>query len=326
MRALTETEAFVSDRETIEIVLATYNGARFLPELLASLEKQTDDNWRLLVRDDNSSDDTAGIIRAWSARFEGRLLLLEDGCGTLGASRNFAELLFRSTALYVACCDQDDVWSPDRLELTRRALAGSERDRGVETPTLVHTDLEVVDSNLRTIAPSLWRYQKLKPANSEDPGRAAVQNGVTGCTILMNRALLDLAMPIPAEAVMHDWWLAIVAAASGVVIGIPERTVRYRQHGGNELGAQGRDLLIIMRRVHRFLDPSELRESVQVSSLQARAFVQRFGQSTPVGTNERLIAWSEILDQTWLSRRAQILRYWLFPTGVLRSLLTLIRL
>lgn len=323
---MTETEVFVSDGETIEIVLATYNGARFLPELLASLEKQTDENWRLLVRDDASSDGTPDLIRAWSARFEGRLRLLEDECGTLGASRNFAELLFRSTARYVACCDQDDVWSPDRLELTRWVLADSERDHGFETPTLVHTDLEVVDSNLRTIAPSLWRYQKLKPANSNDPGRAAVQNGVTGCTILMNRALLDLAVPIPPEAAMHDWWLAIVAAASGVVIGLPERTVRYRQHSGNELGAQGRDWWMLLRRVHRFFDPSELRESVQASSLQAQVFVQRFGQSMPADTRQRLNAWSKILDQTWLGRRVQILRYRLFPTGVLRSLLTLIRL
>src|SRR5829696_7008565 len=96
--------------ETTDILLATFNGARFLPEQLASIEAQTHGGWRLIVRDDGSDDGTRSIIEAFAERHGERVRFLRDGRSQLGACGNFAALLEASDAPYFMFCDQDDVW------------------------------------------------------------------------------------------------------------------------------------------------------------------------------------------------------------------------
>jgi len=103
----------------------------------------------------------------------------------------------------------------------------------------VHSDLEVVDENLRTLHPSFMRRIRLSPVVPRPLNTLLVQNFVTGCTILVNRSLLDHALPLPPEAVLHDWWLAVCAAAMGELIYVPQALVKYRQHAGNRVGATG---------------------------------------------------------------------------------------
>ena len=107
-------------------------------------------------------------------------------------------------------------------------------------PVLAHTDLVVVDENLHTIAPSFWSYSNLNPYCGSRLNRLLIQNVVTGSATMINRALARLASPIPQGAVLHDWWLALVASALGRIEAIPEKTVLYRQHGRN---CAGRHLL-----------------------------------------------------------------------------------
>lgn len=225
---------------SVVIVLATYNGAPWLEAQVRSLQAQDHPGWRLLARDDGSTDGTPALL-AGLAREEPRLTVL-DAPGRLGVVGNFGALLEaarRAGADRVFLCDQDDEWRPDKLSRALALMEELEERHGRAAPLLVHSDLEVVDEALRPLHPSFLAFQGLRH-EVRDPLRVLlVQNFVTGCASALNRALLELALPIPQGCIMHDWWVAQCAAACGVIGFLPDAAVRYRQHGANQIGAAG---------------------------------------------------------------------------------------
>ncbi len=230
----------------ITILLAAYNGAAFLAEQIESIQRQTYTAWRLLIRDDGSTDRSVEVVREFAAH-DPRVELLTDARGRLGVVGNFAALAesvgwvesARPTQPgYVAFCDQDDVWHPQKLAMQLECMQAAERDSAPHTPLAVHTDLAVVDSRLRPLHPSFLRFQGLWHESDRPLRTLVVQNFVTGCTLLVNRALLEVALPMPPQALVHDWWLALCAAATGRLEFLPQATVDYRQHGGNTIGAK----------------------------------------------------------------------------------------
>jgi rhamnosyltransferase len=226
---------------SVTIVLSSYNGEKFIAEQIASIQQQTHTDWKLLVRDDGSSDHTRNIVQAMAA-VDGRVSLLPDGRGTLGPVASFGVLLEHALATgsgYIALSDQDDVWSPTKIARQLELMVRHEREVGASRPALVHTDLSVVDEDLRPIHSSFLAYQGLRPLPRRPLGPLLIQNFVTGCATLLNRALLAVAVPVPA-AIMHDWWLALCSAALGDILHLDEATVLYRQHGANTLGSPGR--------------------------------------------------------------------------------------
>ncbi|HSF96469.1 MAG TPA: glycosyltransferase family 2 protein, partial [Thermohalobaculum sp.] len=263
-----------------EVLLATYNGARFLGELLASLDAQTDQDWVLVARDDGSADASVAMLQDWGAAHPGRFRLVEDGRATLGASGNFGALLAESRADHFLLCDQDDVWMPDKVARLRAAMLAAEAAHGAETPIIVHTDMTVADADLRTAAPSFWRHQRLAWPDRDAPWIIlALQNSITGCAMIGNAALRDRALPIPDEAMMHDWWLALVAASMGRIIDDPEPSVHYRQHEGNALGAKSwRTLDLVIWVVTGPLRSARRARFILASTRrQARCFARRYG-------------------------------------------------
>jgi glycosyl transferase family 2 len=222
------------------IVLSCYNGARFVAEQIESIRRQTYSEWILVVRDDGSCDGTPAIVREL-ARQDGRIRLLQDARGNLGPLGSFGVLLedaLEQRAAYVALADQDDVWHADKLAREMELLLAHETAAGADHPTLVHSDLAVVDAALGPIHPSYLRFQRLEHAATDPLRCLLLRNFVTGCTVVANRALLQVAVPVP-PVVMHDWWLAQCAAATGSVLFVPEPLVLYRQHGANTLGSRG---------------------------------------------------------------------------------------
>jgi rhamnosyltransferase len=227
-------------RPGVFVVLSAYNGARYIGEQIESIRRQTFRDWVLVVRDDGSSDGTAEIVEQFAGA-DSRVKLLRDGRGNLGPAASFGALLEHAAtegASYVALSDQDDVWREDKLEQQLDVLQANEASSGAGAPLLVHSDLEVVDSELRPVHPSYFQFQRLEAAPAEPLRSVLLQNFVTGCTTVINRALLRLAIPIP-RVVMHDWWLAQCAAALGTIRVLPEATVQYRQHGANAIGSRG---------------------------------------------------------------------------------------
>ncbi|NOS81145.1 MAG: glycosyltransferase family 2 protein [Nitrospira sp.] len=229
------------DAVHIAILLGTYNGGRFVGEQIQSIQGQTVSTWKLLIRDDGSQDGTMEVIADFSRRDE-RIRCIGDRLGRLGVVGNFGELMriaHAEGADYIFFSDQDDVWVSNKIANQLTYLKEMESQHGQKTPILVYSDLEVVTQQLEGTHPSFMSYQGLTH-ESRDPLRVLLtQNFVTGCATVINRPLLELANPLPADVIMHDWWLALCAAACGRIEYLPHALVRYRQHGANQIGAEG---------------------------------------------------------------------------------------
>lgn len=221
----------------VAVLLSTYNGARWLRPQLDSLLSQTFADWTLWARDDGSSDDSAAILADY-ARRDPRVRVFSDDAGHLGAQKSFFKLIEKADtdSPYLALCDQDDVWRQDKLQITLAAMRRLENGQDA-VPALVHTDLRIVDKDLRVLYPSGKRHLRWQVLEGDFLARLLAQNVVTGCTTMINRALARAATPLPKEAMMHDWWLALVAAALGRVAYLDEATVEYRQHDSNASGS-----------------------------------------------------------------------------------------
>jgi len=221
------------------IILATFNGASFLAKQIDSLIAQSDIQWTLLIRDDGSSDDTVRIIEEYSQKDSRIQVRASEGGGSSFALGNFSALLvkaFEQGAKYVFFCDQDDVWDEHKLDavlLQLKQLEGAESE-----PCLIHHDLEVVNEALEPIADSFINMMQLQPSDQHNPQRLISRNEVTGCAMACNRALLEIALPISSKAIMHDWWLALCAGYFGRLAFMPDKLVKYRQHGANTIGAK----------------------------------------------------------------------------------------
>ena len=299
----------------IDILLATYNGARFLHAQIDSILGQTCQDWRLLIRDDGSTDATPEIIDRYAGQYPGRIEVIHDGRANLGVVGNFSTLMERSDADYIMFCDQDDVWLPEKIAESYKAMRALERRHGSDTPLLVHTDLTVVDEDLNPIHRSFWRYQRLDPERGRSLASMLIQNVVTGCATMANRRLKDMALPLPREIRMHDWWLALVAAAFGQYGYVPRPLVLYRQHGANTLGAKDRGALSVFLSIAA--SPISIlrhkRLILRTTQAQARAFLAIHQEKLSPACKDAVMGYAYISEKGFWSRRVQLVRrnYWL---------------
>ena len=218
---------------TVEILLATFNSEQYVSSQLDSLLAQDFRDISVTVRDDGSSDRTWDILNEYAQK-DARIKLLPDRTSSGSAKSNFFRLLLASSADYVMTCDADDFWLPQKVSHTLAAMQKLENgDRDV--PCLVHCDLKVAGEDLGIIAESLVEYEKLTPSRT-GLKQLTAQNNVTGCAMMVNRALLNYIKREP-DAVMHDWWCALIASAFGRIAFLPESLILYRQHGSNQVGA-----------------------------------------------------------------------------------------
>ena len=239
MGALTRAQMLISP--TLYILMATYNGEAFLTEQIQSIVGQSYKNWKLLIRDDGSTDSTLKITNEWLDA-DDRITLVQDNLGRLGAAKNFAELLNiskKGSGDYLLFCDQDDIWKRKKLEKQFDLMQKVENKHGADVPILIHSDLEVVNEYLQPVHKSFAQFQKIRHEYETPLNILLVQNFVTGCTVMINRALLDVSVPLPKNILMHDWWIALCAAIFGETYYFPESTVYYRQHTQNEVGSKG---------------------------------------------------------------------------------------
>ncbi len=301
----------------IHLLMATYQGAAHLADQVASLQAQTHRHWRLWVRDDGSTDGTVALL-AQLAAAEPRLTVLAPDGERLGAAGSFARLwdVAAPGAGVVGFADQDDVWHPDKLAHSVAALHEAQAQWGGDTPLLVHTDLAVVDAILQPVAPSFRAYAGLGALEAPVAERVA-HNVVTGCTVLVNRALRDVAGAIPA-GVMHDAWVACVAAAVGHTVYLPEPLVQYRQHGANAIGARGAPAAG-SRAMWRALFPwrarqAVVRRDVAHAARLAQALVQRLGDRLPADTLRALQHMAATPSLPFAARKVALWRGYRVPS------------
>ena len=241
----------------IDILLAAYNGEKFLKEQVDSIFSQTCKNWQLLIRDDGSTDATIQIIKSYIEKYPDKIRLIEDNLGNLGVAQNFGTILQQSKSEYIMFCDQDDVWLPEKIELTLNKMKESE-NLYPDIPILIFTDLKVVDENLNIIAESLWSHHKIDPQRGSLLKNLTYCNIVTGCTVMINRKVKEFIFPIPEYVRIHDRWIALIVAKYGKLFLIPAATILYRQHPANVIGSKKEPmtLAVFMKKLKRFLKES----------------------------------------------------------------------
>lgn len=258
----------------ILILMATYNGEQYLREQLDSLMDQTVRDLHIVIRDDCSTDSTWGILQAYQKESHGKITLLRNKRNSGSAKYNFLQLMADFQENYLMLCDQDDIWLPDKVEKTLAEMKRLEMRYGADRPVLVHTDLRVVDNALETISPS-FRVAMHADYTKTTLNQQLIQNTLTGCTCMYNRALAEYLRHVPeGYVVMHDWYLMLVAAAFGFIGHVDEPTILYRQHGANVIGAK--NVRTLRYKINRFMHLSEVREAVDLSYRQAETFLQEF--------------------------------------------------
>ncbi len=252
----------------VTVLLSTYNGSRFLQQQLNSLYEQTYPDIRILVRDDGSTDTTRSILGREQTK--GRIEILE-GHDNLGPAHSFFELL-RSAAStgteYVAFCDQDDVWHPEKIAHAVSALTGVTGNG----PAMYCSRSEIVDEHLEHIG-----YTELP--GKIGFGNALVENAATGCTIVLNQKATKLVGEhLPGKVLMHDWWCYLVLTCFGEVIFSVSPDIKYRQHGRNTVGIASNMFYRLERKLRRFFGSGEGR---QWMSEQAISLLNTFGDRIP---------------------------------------------
>ena len=194
--------------------------------------------------------------------------------GRLASTReNFSALLDAATAPYIMFADHDDVWLPDKITRTMSEMIIAEKSFGTTLPLLVFTDMLVANENMCVLSKSCFKYQNLNPRKTS-LNYLLVQNIPSGCTMLINRALADLARPVPATAVMHDHWLALTAAAFGRLIYLDSPTLMYRQHSSNVFGASKYGIKYLMGKILE--GRQKIKARFHQNVVQASGFLARF--------------------------------------------------
>lgn len=293
----------------IEILMAVYNAQQYLSAQIDSILAQTDAGWHLMIQDDCSTDETERVAREYARKYPDKICFVRREHNSGGAKQNFISLLAACDAPYCMTCDQDDVWEPDKVALTRAKMQRMEQRYGVDTPLLVHTDLMVVNAALEPLYPSLFAYQKLSSTHYS-LRHLLVQNMVTGCTIMVNRALLRGLGEFPEACIMHDWWLALYAAAFGEIAFIDRPTVRYRQHAANQVGAKNVHNPIYLWR--RLTNAGQARQVIAQTYAQAHAFLDCYGGRMDPQTWAVVAAYARIAGKPKPARVIALLRggYW----------------
>lgn len=300
---------------TIRILLPTHNGAAYLRELLDSLLNQDYPNIQITVSDDASCDETPAILDAYAAQHPQRITHYRSGQTFGCAQTHFMHLLQQfSDAPYIMFCDQDDVWHPDKVSKTLRLMQKTEHSTDV--PVLVHTDLRVVDGSLNEICPSFCRHSALN-GNRLALNQLLVQNVVTGCTVMINKALSLLACrsDAPEHMRMHDWWLALLASACGKTAFLDEATIDYRQHGSNSVGAKNvRSPAYLLKRL--FSNP--MRDGMRLAALQARSFHELYSAFLTEDQSSLVQAFASTADMGLIDRDRIYIRFNLLKSGFIR--------
>lgn len=314
--------------DRVDILISTYNGDKYLKEQLDSIFNQSYQNFRVILRDDNSSDNTLKIAKEYN------LEILESS-KNLGAKKSFEELLkyalTHSDSNYFMFCDQDDVWDKDKVRKSIEMMIYLENLKlNYNNPILIHSDLRVVDENLNIINNSFFKYSKINP-HIRSFNRLLMQNTVTGCTMIINRKLAQISLPIADDAIMHDWWIALVASQFGMIYTIKEQTISYRQHSSNEVGAVKFDYIYIFKKISTFLFNKELLQQKLYPNInQAKAFLEhyknKYGLKIDIYTINSLEALHDILSKSFWNKRGLIFKYGLFKQGFIRNIALILKI
>lgn len=290
----------------VDILMAVYNGEKYVAEQIDSVLAQSETDWHLFICDDMSKDRSFEIISGYGEKYPDKITVRRSTSPTGSAQANFMSMLPLARSEYIMFSDQDDFWEKDKIRLTLAKMRELEAEHG-DIPLLVHTELAIADSELNITHSRFTEFQGLDP-KANTLNRLAVQNNVTGCTVMINRPLLELVRDIdPKNMLMHDWWFAMAAAAFGKIGFVDTPTIRYRQHGNNQLGAvNNRSLAGAAKIVSQRM---KTKKRVSITYTQAKNFLDIYRDILPSDAKKCLELYTDIPRRNKLARIFLLIRY-----------------
>ena len=233
----------MTGRPLVSIALCTYNGAKFLPPLLQSIQNQAYSNTEIVILDDHSTDDTFKILTAF-AKADIRVKLHRNK-RNLGFLKNFEKAMRLCRGDLIAMCDQDDIWHPKKIELQVAAIGDN---------LVNYHDSEFISQDNEPLNKKMSDVVNFY--SGDQPEVFLLKNCVSGHAILAKRELLNYALPLQGS--FHDWWLAYVAANHGSINYIPQCLVQYRQHEESTT-----DLLAIKEKTREEMEAEQLKREIK---------------------------------------------------------------
>ena len=234
---------------TVEILMATYNGEKYLYEQIESILNQSYKNWILLIRDDKSEDSTVSIIEEYEKR-DPRIRLLRDRKGNMGFVKNFEELLKNSQEEFIMFSDQDDYWEKDKIKNYIEILQKDEKLSQI--PLLIHSNSFICDKELKIVKE---KFIDSSIASEKNGNSYFFSYVVQGSTVMINRKLKEICVPFLSSVTLHDRYFHLISEFFGKRIFIDKSLMKYRQHMNNEIGARRNILQKILKK--RYFDTKD---------------------------------------------------------------------
>lgn len=305
-------ENMVGNFGTVAILMSTYNAEPFLKEQINSILGQTYTNWKLFIRDDGSSDSTSLIIEEFTKKDDRIFFVNKDSIKNVGVISSFFLLLSCVKADFYMFCDQDDVWLKSKVRLS---LDRMNQQKKVDVPTLVHTDLKVVDQNLNIINESFMEKEKLN--RKSQLGNLVIQNNVTGCTVMINNSFRNIVIDkgIPNEVIMHDWWMALVGNAIGETLFVDVPTMLYRQHNLNVVGSSS-----TIKKIMGGYGRKGIINSIIKASEQDKAFIDLYHENLSKKKLETINFAANMIHYPRVKRMRGLKTNNIFKSGFIRNL------
>lgn len=309
-----------------QILLATYNGEAFLEEQLNSILGQSYTNWEILTRDDGSTDRTRDILAAFKEEHPDKIIIIKDNKTNLGACLNFGQLMSSSTADIICFADQDDIWHPNKMEQSIKALEKMHEKYGTDTPALVHHDVSIINKHNDQIEASFNKKNNIGKENSS-LNHILIQPVVHGFAATVNRALIKKALPAPQTLDMHDNYITLIASAFGNIDYIADQLADYRIHGNNVAGGQNTFYNLSIKDfdlnnlfnghsaecIKSLLNSAH--KTLEEKCTVAAAFLEQHSDNMSEKQNQLFKDFSRLADVNTIERKALILKHGFLPTS-----------
>lgn len=280
------------------ILLASYNGEKYISEQLDSIINQTYKNWELIIRDDGSKDETVTILNKYEKKDE-RIKILRDDKGNLGFLKNFEELLFNAKEEFVLFSDQDDFWLKNKLEKFVEKIRDLD-EKVLSKPLLVHCNSLVCDKKLEIIKE---KFIDSKIAKKNNSNIYFFEYIVQGSTSMVNKKMIRESLPFLKSVTLHDRYFHLLSQFLGTRVFIDESLVKYRQHERNEIGANRSIIKNIMSKKYFYVEDRKLIEEIKekyIKCLRKRDLndIEKYLEVTDRNKNR--------LERFWLSKYFQM--------------------
>ncbi len=206
---------------TVSVILASYNGEKYIGEQLGSIVPFLEEGDELIVSDDGSSDGTLDIVRTFQKKYP--LIRITEGAHG-GSSANFASAVPKCQGSVVLFCDQDDVWMPDKLNRIKQAF------REDPKAELVMHNAGFCDSEGNLLEGDIF--------SRRHPRHGFVRNlmysAYYGCCMAAKRSFLMGCLPLPDQRVPYDQYFSLIAEHDKAARFLDEKLILHRYHGQNQ--------------------------------------------------------------------------------------------